>query len=140
MRKIDTIVIHCTATPEGMTYPLESLRADHHKRGFVDVGYHYYIRKDGTIQEGRPIQKAGAHAQGYNAHSIGVCYEGGLDSDRKPKDTRTDSQKKSLSIIIKSLLKQYPEIRRIVGHRDLPDVKKDCPCFDAIEEYKNLLP
>ena len=45
MRKIDTIVIHCSATPEGMTYPLESLRADHKKRGFVDVGYHYYIRR-----------------------------------------------------------------------------------------------
>ena len=140
MRKIDTIVIHCTATPEGMDYPLGSLRADHLKRGFVDVGYHYYIKKDGTIQEGRPLEKAGAHAQGHNAHSIGICYEGGLDANRKPKDTRTDAQKKSLSMIIKSLLKQYPEIRRIVGHRDLPDVKKDCPCFDAIEEYKNLLP
>ena len=140
MRKIDTIVIHCTATPEGMDYPLGSLRADHLKRGFVDVGYHYYIKKDGTIQEGRPLEKAGAHAQGHNAHSIGICYEGGLDANRKPKDTRTDAQKKSLSMIIKSLLKQYPEIRRIVGHRDLPDVKKDCPCFNAIEEYKNLLP
>ena len=110
MRKIDTIVIHCSETPEGMDYPLGSLRADHLKRGFVDVGYHYYIKKDGTIQEGRPIEKAGAHAQGHNAHSIGICYEGGLDANRKPKDTRTDAQKKSMLILIKSTLRQFPGI------------------------------
>lgn len=139
MRKINTIVIHCSATPEGMTYPLESLRADHKKRGFVDVGYHYYIRKDGTVQEGRPLNQIGAHAKGYNTGSIGICYEGGLDASRKPKDTRTEAQKKSMLVLLKATLRLYPTIRRIVGHRDLPDVKKDCPCFDAIEEYKNLI-
>lgn len=139
MRKIDTIVIHCSATPEGMDYPLGSLRADHLKRGFVDVGYHYYIKKDGTIQEGRPLEKAGAHAQGHNAHSIGICYEGGLDANRKPKDTRTDAQKKSMLILIKSTLRQFQGIVTICGHRDFEGVKKDCPCFNALEEYKHLL-
>ena len=139
MRKINTIVIHCSATPEAMTYPLESLRADHKKRGFVDVGYHYYIRKDGTVQEGRPLNQIGAHAKGYNTGSIGICYEGGLDANRKPKDTRTEAQKKSMLVLLKSTLKLYPSITRICGHRDLPKVAKDCPCFDAENEYKHLL-
>ena len=139
MRKIDTIVIHCTATPEGMDYPLGSLRADHLKRGFTDIGYHFYVRKDGIVQAGRPLKMTGAHAKGHNAHSIGVCYEGGLDANRKPKDTRTEAQKASLVTLLKMLLKQNEGIYRIVGHRDFPDVKKDCPCFDAIEEYKHLL-
>lgn len=139
MRKINTIVIHCSATPEAMTYPLESLRADHKKRGFVDVGYHYYIRKDGTVQEGRPLNQIGAHAKGYNTGSIGICYEGGLDANRKPKDTRTEAQKKSMLVLLKATLKLYPSITRICGHRDLPKVAKDCPCFDAENEYKHLL-
>lgn len=139
MRKINTIVIHCSATPEGMTYPLETLRADHKKRGFVDVGYHYYIRKDGTVQEGRPLNQIGAHAKGYNTGSIGICYEGGLDANRKPKDTRTEAQKKSLLTLLKATLRLYPTITRICGHRDLPKVAKDCPCFDAENEYKHLL-
>lgn len=139
MRKINTIVIHCSATPEAMTYPLESLRADHKKRGFVDVGYHYYIRKDGTVQEGRPLNQIGAHAKGYNTGSIGICYEGGLDANRKPKDTRTEAQKKSMLVLLKATLKLYPTITRICGHRDLPKVAKDCPCFDAENEYKHLL-
>lgn len=139
MRKINTIVIHCSATPEGMTYPLETLRADHKKRGFVDVGYHYYIRKDGTVQEGRPLNQIGAHAKGYNTGSIGICYEGGLDANRKPKDTRTEAQKKSLLTLLKATLRLYPTITRICGHRDLPKVAKDCPCFDAEDEYKYLL-
>ena len=139
MRKINTIVIHCSAPPEGMTYPLESLRADHKKRGFVDVGYHYYIRKDGTVQEGRPLNQIGAHAKGYNTGSIGICYEGGLDASRKPKYTRTEAQKKSMLVLLKATLKLYPTITRICGHRDLPKVTKDCPCFDAENEYKHLL-
>ena len=139
MRKINTIVIHCSATPEAMTYPLESLRADHKKRGFVDVGYHYYIRKDGTVQEGRPLNQIGAHAKGYNTGSIGICYEGGLDANRKPKDTRTEAQKKSMLVLLKATLRLYPTITRICGHRDLPKVAKDCPCFDAENEYKHLL-
>jgi len=139
MRKINTIVIHCSATPEAMTYPLESLRADHKSRGYVDVGYHYYIRKDGSVQEGRPLNQIGAHAKGYNTGSIGICYEGGLDANRKPKDTRTEAQKKSMLVLLKATLKLYPSITRICGHRDLPKVAKDCPCFNALEEYKHLL-
>jgi len=139
MRKINTIVIHCSATPEAMTYPLETLRADHKKRGFADIGYHYYIRKDGTVQEGRPLNQIGAHAKGYNTGSIGICYEGGLDANRKPKDTRTEAQKKSMLVLLKATLRLYPTITRICGHRDLPKVAKDCPCFDAENEYKHLL-
>ena len=78
-------------------------------------------------------------AKGYNTGSIGICYEGGLDANRKPKDTRTEAQKKSMLVLLKATLKLYPSITRICGHPDLPKVAKDCPCFDAENEYKHLL-
>lgn len=101
-----------------------------------------YIRKDGSIKSLRPVDKSGAHARGYNAHSIGVCYEGGLDANGHSCDTRTAFQKHSLRVMVMLLLKEYPG-SRVVGHRDLsPDLNhngeiepeewiKECPCFDA---------
>jgi len=77
MRKIDLIVLHCSATRADRCYTEYDLITDHLRRGFSGAGYHYYIRKDGSIKSLRPVDKSGAHARGYNAHSIGVCYEGG---------------------------------------------------------------
>lgn len=79
----------------------------------------------------------GAHAKHYNKHSIGICYEGGLDERGKPADTRTPAQKRTLLTLLYSLKADYPDAE-ILGHRDLPWVKKACPCFDAREEYKIL--
>lgn len=80
------------------------------------------------------IKTVGAYATGYNAHSIGICYEGGLNARDRPEDTRTPEQKVTLQRLLERLMEDYPEAR-IVGHRDLPGVKKDCPCFDVTYKY-----
>lgn len=146
MRNIDLIVIHCSATQEDRCYTEQDLDADHRRRGFDGAGYHFYIRKNGCIKGTRPIEKIGAHAKGYNAGSIGICYEGGLDCNGKPKDTRTQWQRHSLRVLVLTLLKDYPGAR-VCGHRDLsPDLNgngeiepeewiKACPCFEVKEEF-----
>ena len=100
-RRIDLIVIHCSATCCNHDFPLEAVVACHRARGFVTIGYHYYITRDGTVHAGRPLYQVGAHATGVNRRSIGVCYEGGLDSDNKPADTRTSAQKEALLKLLK---------------------------------------
>ena len=130
MRKIELIVIHCSATRENQNFTVEALEACHRARGFRGIGYHYYITKDGTIYPCRPEEQAGAHARRYNARSIGICYEGGLDRDGNPADTRTEAQKESMKELLRSLCTDYPEAE-IIGHRDLPWVQKACPCFDV---------
>ena len=139
MRRIDLIVIHCTATKVTHDFPVEALEACHLARGFKTIGYHYYITKDGHPHRCRPEEMPGAHARRYNAHSIGICYEGGLDADGKPADTRTPAQKHTLLNLLRSLKVDYPDAE-ILGHRDLPWVKKACPCFDARSEYQSLQP
>ena len=136
MRKIDLIVVHCSATRCDKSYPVETLIADHGKR-FGYTGYHYYVTRDGRLYQTRHENLAGAHAKGYNKHSIGVCYEGGLNPQGKPADTRTDKQKKTLLGLLCSLKLDYPDAV-ILGHRDLPNVHKACPCFNAREEYAGL--
>lgn len=130
MRNINLIVLHCSATRINQNFPIEALEACHKARGFRTIGYHFYITKDGTLFPGRPEWQVGAHAKGYNANSIGICYEGGLDEHGKPADTRTFAQKITMEELLRSLLSDYPDAR-IVGHRDLPGVHKDCPCFDT---------
>lgn len=136
MRIINEIIIHCSATPEGKDYTVEQIRQWHKQRGFSDIGYHYVIYRDGSIHSGRPIERIGAHCLKHNAHSIGVCYIGGVAKDGKtPKDTRTDAQKESLIKLIKELKVKYPKAT-VHGHREYAN--KACPCFDAKSEYKNL--
>ena len=136
MRKIDLIVIHCSATRETKSFPVTSLIACHQDR-FGFTGYHYYITRDGQLYQTRHENLPGAHVKHYNQHSIGICYEGGLDKDGKPKDTRTPEQKAALVALLKSLREDYPEAV-ILGHRDIPGVRKDCPCFDAESEYRDI--
>ncbi|WP_044269267.1 N-acetylmuramoyl-L-alanine amidase [Bacteroides timonensis] len=142
MRKIDLLVIHCSATRADRCYTEYDLITDHLRRGFSGAGYHFYIRKDGAVKNLRSIEQLGAHARGYNSSSIGICYEGGLDITGHSADTRTDFQKHSLRVLVMLLLRDYPG-SRVVGHRDLsPDLNhngeiepeewiKECPCFDA---------
>lgn len=134
-RSINMIIVHCTATIEGIDYSVAEIRRWHLKRGFSDIGYHYLIGIDGKVHEGRNVNISGAHTKYYNAHSIGVCYVGGLDKNKKAKDTRTPAQKESLLRLLKDLKKMYPHAS-IHGHREFAN--KSCPCFDAKEEYKNL--
>ena len=142
MRKIDMIVIHCSATRADVQLLPRELDEVHRQRGFEGCGYHYYVRRDGEICTMRPVDRPGAHAKGYNQHSIGVCYEGGLDEQGRPADTRTELQKRSLRVLVRVLAMDF-QTRRIVGHRDLsPDLDGDgviepkewtkvCPCFDV---------
>ena len=136
MRRIDLIVIHCSATRCNQSFPVTALIRCHADR-FGFTGYHYYITRDGTVTQTRHEQLIGAHARGYNSHSLGVCYEGGLDKEGQPADTRTRNQKRSLLSLLKKLKRAHPEAR-ILGHRDLPGVHKACPCFDAQNEYQAL--
>ena len=136
MRKIHLIIVHCSATRCNQSFPVTALIRCHADR-FGFTGYHYYITRDGTVTQTRHEQLIGAHARGYNSHSLGVCYEGGLDKEGQPADTRTRNQKRSLLSLLKKLKRAHPEAR-ILGHRDLPDVHKDCPCFDAKTEYQAL--
>ena len=135
MRKINEIIIHCADTPEGRDDKAADIRRWHKAQGWNDIGYHYIIDLDGTIEPGRPVETAGAHCAGHNANSIGICYVGGCNKEMKPKDTRTDAQKAALLLLLKFLRAKYPEAK-IYGHRDFSD--KPCPCFDAKTEYENL--
>lgn len=135
-RRINEIIVHCTATPEGRDYTVADIRQMHKAQGWVDIGYHYLIYRDGSIHEGRNVDMVGAHCQGHNAQSIGVCYVGGVARDGKtPKDTRTQAQKDALIHLLMQLVCIYPDAT-IRGHRDF--AAKACPSFDATREYKNL--
>lgn len=98
-------------------------------RGFRDIGYHYYITRDGTVHRGRPLEQVGAHCRNHNRHSIGICYEGGLDAEGCAKDTRTEAQKISLSALVGELKERFPQAL-VVGHQEL-DPGKECPCFEV---------
>src|SRR5574344_323023 len=129
MRKINLIIVHCSATLEGKDFTVDDIMRWHKARGFKTIGYHYVIYRDGTIHGGRPVSEEGAHCAGHNANSIGVCYIGGLAADGKtPKDTRTDAQKLSLHNLLSQLKEDYPGVA-IRGHRDF--AAKACPSFDA---------
>ena len=135
-RNIQELIVHCSATPEGKDYSVDTIRQWHLQRGFSDIGYHYVIYRDGSIHIGRDESIIGAHCTGHNTNSIGVCYIGGCASDGKtPKDTRTTEQKQSLVKLLKELKTKYPQAS-IHGHRDFSS--KACPSFDATKEYSSI--
>ena len=138
-KRTDYIVVHCSATPEGKHFNAKDIDRMHRQRGFNGIGYHYVVLLDGTVEEGRPEEAIGAHVQGYNSNSIGICYIGGVHADdiNKAKDTRTPAQKEALRRLIKQLKLRYPKAK-VLGHRDFPGVKKACPCFNAIPEYSDI--
>lgn len=136
MRKIDEIIVHCTATPEGRDVTVEQIDRLHRQRGFRCIGYHYVVDLKGGIHNGRPIEETGAHCTGHNSRSIGVVYVGGLARDCKtPMDTRTPQQRASLVSLITLLKRQYPGAS-VHGHREF--AAKACPCFDAAKEYSDI--
>lgn len=133
MRKIDKIFIHCSATPEGRDIKMETIKSWHVKgRGWRNIGYHFVIELDGTWKVGRPMEQMGAGVKGHNEHSIHVCYVGGLDKSKNPKDTRTQAQRETLNTIIGGLLKEYPDAS-VHGHNEFSN--KACPSFDVQKEF-----
>lgn len=136
MRKINEIIVHCSATPAGKPYTVEDIDKWHRQRGFDGIGYHFVVYLDGSVHKGRSLEKVGAHCLGHNKNSIGVCYVGGLTADGKMvNDTRTFAQKLSLQRLLAELKAQFPDAE-IHGHRDF--AAKACPSFDATKEYKSI--
>lgn len=140
MRHITLIVIHCSAVRPGQTSSAAQIDSWHRRRGWkMGIGYHYVVRRDGQVEPGRPEWLIGAHCLHHNRHSIGVCYEGGLDSEGRPADTRTTEQKLAMVQLLEVLHRRYPRAL-IVGHHDL-DPQKACPCIaDVAREYAELQP
>lgn len=129
------LVLHCSATRCDHNYTVGQMLRDHKARGFRTIGYHFYVRKDGTLTQHRRLLEVGAHCKPYNRCSIGICYEGGLDELRRPADTRTPAQTRRLKDLFLILKKMFPQAV-ICGHRDLPGVTpKECPCLDARKEF-----
>ena len=132
------LIIHCSATRCDRDYPVSQLRRDHLARGFLDIGYHLYIRKDGTVTQHRRYNEVGAHCRPFNRCSIGICYEGGLDESGRPKDTRTLAQRSALVRLLKALKQQFPQAL-IRGHNEMPGATtKACPCFKPSKDLSFL--
>ena len=133
MRKVDLIAVYCTVSRPDQHISVELLDMMHKTRGWKGIGYHYYVTRDGQLHLGRREEEIGAHARRYNAHSIGVCYEGGLDEKGRPADTRTPAQRAALIALLRSLKVDYPNAE-IVGHCELEGVHKACP----VSPVKNI--
>ena len=135
-RSITEIIVHCSATPEGRNVSTEAIKRYHMTHGWNDIAYNYVIELDGSIHDGRDVNKVGGHTANHNRHSIGVCYVGGCAKDGKTaKDTRTEEQKAALLTLLKELKQLYPAAV-IYGHRNFAN--KACPSFDAKAEYKDI--
>ncbi len=151
-RTINKIILHCSATPEGEDYSIETINLSHKARNFsyyIDpdtkqkryIGYHYIIKRDGTIVRCRPENVRGCHTSDHNSDSIGVCYIGGCparsvkDWDKQGKDTRTAAQKAAIIRLVKELKGRYGKAE-VFGHRDF--AAKACPSFDARKEFKGI--
>lgn len=136
MRRIARIVVHCAATPPSADIGRKEIDRWHRTRGFLCIGYHYVIRRDGTVEEGRPEEQIGAHAEGFNKDSIAICLVGGVAADCKtPEANFTPAQFASLKLRLSEFAKKYPQAE-VLGHRDLPRVAKACPSFDVREWLK----
>ena len=140
MREINHIVVHCSATPEGKDYSIDTIRKWHTDRGWRDIGYHAVVYRNGEVHQGRQDNEIGAGVRGHNKHSIHLCYIGGVEKNKKngnwiPKDTRTDEQKEALIDLCHYYKNLHPKAE-ILGHRDFEGVTKDCPSFDAKSDYK----
>ena len=133
------LVLHCSATRCNSDYPPEQMLRDHKIRGFRTIGYHFYVRKDGSLSQHRKLLEVGAHCRPYNRCSIGICYEGGLDEEGCAANTLTEAQYQTLKDLFWRLKKLFPQAL-VMGHRDMRGVsKKDCPCLDVGEVFRDLI-
>lgn len=133
MRKINKIIVHCTANRPNCKMKALDFRK---LRQQTKCGYHFIVFEDGTWFNDVPVEIVANHCRFHNADSIGIAYVGGLDANNVTADTRTPAQKKTLRFLLKQLLRRFPV--PIYGHRHFNNGKV-CPCFDADAEYKDLL-
>lgn len=136
------IVIHCSATRPDMDIGATEIEQWHRRRGFLRIGYHFVVRRDGTVETGRPLDTQGAHAAGYNDESIAVCWVGGVDANGAVQDNRTPHQMREMRRLVTDLVRRFPQAA-VLGHRDLSqdlngdgvispnEWMKGCPSFDV---------
>ena len=136
MRKLDRIILHCTATPEGRHVDVDTIRVWHKARGWSDVGYHFVIYTDGSVHAGRAVEKTGAHVSGHNATTIGVVYVGGTDAAGKAKDTMNAAQETAFVNLVKHLRDQFGPLT-LHGHNEY--AAKACPSFIVKDKFKWLV-
>lgn len=129
-KRTDYLVVHCSATQPKANVGVKEIRQWHREKGWIDIGYHFVIRRDGTIEAGRPENVVGAHVENFNSNSIGICMVGGIDATGKPEDNFTPAQYAALAEKLRELKAKYPNAK-VQGHRDFPNVKKACPSFDV---------
>lgn len=135
-RKIEKIILHCSATREGQDIGINTIRQWHLARGWKDVGYHWVVKIDGTAQAGRPESSVGSHTKDHNATSIGICYVGGVMQDGKTaKDTMTKAQEYTVMKLINDIRARYGWVP-VHGHNEFAN--KACPSFVVAEKYPDL--
>ena len=130
----DFIVVHCAATKASMDIGVREIRQWHVQQGWLDIGYHFVIRRNGTVENGRPHDVIGSHVKNYNSRALGICLAGGIDDNGKPQNNFTPEQFASLKLLLVAYKRQYPQAQ-IVGHHDL-DSGKACPSFKVSEWLK----
>ena len=138
LKVVKYLVVHCVGNPCNKPFSVESL-INCGKQKWGQVSYHWYVRRNGDIIPLLSESVQGIHVKGYNWCSLGIVYEGGLDEQGQPADTRTEAQKHSLYELLKDLTRDYPDAR-ILGHCEFPHVAKACPCFMASKAYAELQP
>lgn len=136
MRKIDKIIVHCSATIDGANITTRQIRDWHKRKGWKDIGYHYVVELDGHVNRGRSESEIGAHSKGQNRSSIGVCYVGGLNASKKPQDTLRGRQLGGMVKLLKDLMTRYPDAT-LHGHNEFSN--KACPSFNVADKFKGLL-
>lgn len=138
MREINEIILHCSATPEGRAHDVADIRKWHvNGRGWSDIGYHYCILLDGSVEAGRPVAAQGAHVKGKNKTSIGVCYIGGCDKNMKPKDTMNHGQEKAFLNLVETLRGVYGVEVTVHGHNEYSK-HKSCPSFVVLDKWPDI--
>lgn len=137
--RTDFICVHCSATTDKQNIGAADIDKWHRKQGWACIGYHYVIRRDGTVETGREESVVGAHVANHNSNSIGICMVGGVDANdiNKAVNNFTEAQFKSLKQLLIDLRVRYPKAK-IQGHRDFPNVKKACPSFDVAAWLKSV--
>jgi N-acetyl-anhydromuramyl-L-alanine amidase AmpD len=132
LSRVDYLVVHCSATPPRLNWTAKDIDRVHRQQGWLSIGYHFVIRRDGTVDIGRPETAQGSHARGVNDRSLGICLVGGVDDKGRADDNFTPEQFASLRALLRQLKAKHPAAK-IIGHRDVPGTRKACPSFDVAD-------
>ena len=135
MRSLTEIIVHCAATKPSMDIGAEWIRKIHiNEKKYRDIGYHFVIRRNGSQEDGRPIDQIGAHCEGHNTGTIGICMAGGISETGRPENNFTPEQFQSVQMLIGYLKERYPTIIKLSGHNDYAN--RACPCFNVHEKLR----